>query len=125
MPPEAKVAIYESMPGFVEEYRAQLEQSGHTVVGVATNIHEGADLTPRLEELGVQVIFLAGNFYPHSEYDYDSEGRRMARGIKSSHPQIQIVGVPDSGRIEGTDFNVSKTRMLADRVHLGEFVREI
>lgn len=120
MPPEAIVAIFEDNPSFLEEYRWYMKDGGHSVVGVATNMSEAVGLVPRLDELGVEVVLLDGNLSP--DMDDGSEGRLLARGIKSRNPDIKIVGVSMAGTVEGADFNVSKTRMLVDRVDLGEFV---
>jgi CO dehydrogenase/acetyl-CoA synthase alpha subunit len=127
MPPEARVAIYESTLGFVDEYRLQLERSGHTVVGVAANIDEGADLTPRLEELGVEVILLGDSLVPESGDEYKSEGEMMVRRIKSGQPEIVIVDVSTWGDIKGADYHVRKSSMLEreNRVNIGNFVTKI
>jgi hypothetical protein len=130
MPPEARVAIYEPAKSFIDNFKFELEQSGHTVVGVATSVEEGAVLTPRLEELGVNVILLGDSLLdPVMEgYEpYKPLEAMMAEGIKASLPDIQIVDVSSRGDTEGADYHVSKSAMIdrRHRVNIGDFVTKI
>lgn len=123
MPPEARVAIYEDEPSFIKTCKFELEQAGHTVVGVARDMDEAVELLPKLGDLGVEVVLVDGNLSP--EADSGVEGMLITEGIKSRHPNIKVIGISMSRPVVGADANMTKTQMTVNRIRKGPTIGDL
>jgi CheY-like chemotaxis protein len=109
MPEKAKVAVFEDdkdYRGFIEEF---LQDTGHTIVAMATTFPEALALAQRLSALGVEIAILDANL-TKGEND-GSEGQTVLRAIRELAPHVKVIGMSGVA-FRGVDFDLGKINLV-------------
>jgi len=104
-PEKAKVFIAEDHNFYLERAIENLKAGGHEVIVTAKTYAEAKEMAPRLENLGIDVAILDGNFSPDESEGW--EGQAILRIIREKCPNVKIIGfsgVP----MKGVDFDLKK-----------------
>ena len=107
-PKQAEIIVIEDDPIFREWLIRDLEKSGHSVVGVATNRLDAEELIRRIPEWDAKklVITLDANLSRGDSSGKDGDG---LLGQTKAYEGVKVVGITGTrGGIEGADLNVSK-----------------
>jgi len=106
MPPEAKIFYVEDDNSSRKVITEYLNDDGHTVVEIATNLEDALDKIPDLKIRGVNVAIVDGNL---SRYSQDgSDGKLVIQEIKKQHPDIIVIGHSLEKPLFGADYNSTK-----------------
>lgn len=83
-----------------------LEMGGHKVVEQATSLDEALGKIPGLGKKKVNVAVVDGNLSQMD--DSGRDGERVAKEIKSQHPEIKVVGHALKRPLQNADANSTK-----------------
>jgi len=104
-PQNARLFIAEDNPDWQEMYYDFFENSGHTIVQLATNMSEAEEALPKLAEMGIQVAIIDGDISPFGHEG--NEGKYLVREIKRLFPEIKTIGMSGVFSL-GADINLGK-----------------
>jgi hypothetical protein len=93
MPPEARVVIFEDDLYWRGNFKEHLIESGHTVVGEATNFDSSVKVVAQLEELGANVVVMDGALGGQPR---NLDGLYLISKIRGLNIGIKIVGMSSS-----------------------------
>ncbi|MFH2019769.1 MAG: hypothetical protein ABII80_04105 [bacterium] len=117
-PERAKAFVVEDDKHWQDIIRESLEDEGHQLILLATNLNEALAAIDRFAELGVQVAIIDGNL---SEDDKTgSDGQKVLSVIRKVAPQVKTIG-HSSHSVCGVDVDLGKE----NSVNLGETVTEL
>ena len=115
----ARIILIEDDPTLRDDFRANLEVSGHKVVAQAGSVETAALLVDNLTPDDVDIAIVDGNL---SEGSADgSDGERVAEDIHQRLGGVIVIGASMDGEVRGADRNVPKDDAWA----LDAMIREL
>lgn len=105
MPQNARIFIVEDDPIWSNLYKALFEDTGHTIVFLATTMVEAKEALPKLSEMDIHVAIIDGNISPDGHNG--TEGKYLVNEIKRLFPDVKTIGM--SGMFPlGADVDLGK-----------------
>jgi len=116
---KARIILIEDDPELRDDFKRNLEVSGHKVIGQAGTVETAAKLVDNLTPDDVDIAIVDGNL--RRGVTDGTDGERVSEDIHQRLGGVVVIGASMDGVVRGADMNVPKDDAWA----LDKMIREL